>query len=159
MKKSVIVSFLVFLPIFFLVIFPLSRYLDVFGIDGRDVIADYYTATGSPLEVENWKEGFFKNEFELHQALIDLGIREDTVFIGLDLSPYLEENDDPKFLEIINPTFRSVALYRVNVDGDVVHYGNDGIQYSLKNKFGNPNPTFKITDSKDWLPYVILKIS
>jgi signal transduction histidine kinase len=159
MKKSILVSILVFLPTFFLVLFPLSQYLSVFGKDDREGIVNYYTVTDSSLEVHDWKEGFSKNELVLHQGLIDLGIQEDTVLIGLDLSPYLVEDDDPKFLEIINPSFRSVELYRVDIGGNLVDCGKDGIQHSILNKFGNPNPTFKITDTKDWLPYVVLKMS
>tara|TARA_R110000850_G_scaffold153234_2_gene276636 strand:- start:5458 stop:7605 length:2148 start_codon:yes stop_codon:yes gene_type:complete len=159
MKKPVIVSFLVFLSIFFLVIFPISQYLDVFGSEGREGVTNYYISPERTVEVENWKGGLIENGFVLNQGPIDLGFHEDTVIIGLDLSSYLKDNEDPKFLEIINPTFRSVEVSRINAEGEVVHCGKDGIQYSIMNKFGNPNPTFKFTDSKAWLPYVILKIS
>jgi signal transduction histidine kinase len=159
MKKSFFISFLVFLPTFFLVLFPLSQYLDVFGSEGRERFIKYYVSTERSLEVENWKEDLFENELELDYGLIDLGFQEDTVFIGLDLSPYLEESEYPKILEIINPSFRSVELYRVDTGGNLVYCDKDGIQYSILNKFDNPNPTFKITDTKEWLPYVVLKIN
>jgi hypothetical protein len=141
------------------VLFPLSQYLDVFGSEGRERFIKYYVSTERSLEVENWKEDLFENELELDYGLIDLGFQEDTVFIGLDLSPYLEESEYPKILEIINPSFRSVELYRVDTGGNLVYCDKDGIQYSILNKFDNPNPTFKITDTKEWLPYVVLKIN
>ncbi|WP_223271917.1 7TM diverse intracellular signaling domain-containing protein [Algoriphagus ratkowskyi] len=140
-------------------IFPLSRYLGIFGGEDREGVTNYYICTESSWETNNWKEGLFVNPFDLKGGQIDLGFQEDTVIIGLDISPYLKLNGDPKFLEIINPSFRSVEIFRVNAKGEVVFLGKDGIQYMLSNKYGNPNPTFKLTDSKDWLPYVILKIS
>lgn len=159
MKKSVLVSILFFIPIFFLVIFPLSRYLDVFGNEGRDSISNYYTPTSTLDKSVNWEGGLTDNGYELHEGLVDLGFRKDTVVVGLDLSLYLSGDESPEFLELINPSFRVVELYRVNGAGDLVLIGKDGIEYSLSNIYGNPNPTFKISNSKDWLPFVILRIS
>ena len=158
MKKSVIISFLVFCPIFLLVIFPLSNYLDVFGYRGRLEIINYFSYGGNPLEIKNWNKGLLENGFEPHSGSVDLGFEEDTVYLGIDISPYLSENKGPGFLEILNPSFRSVEFFRINDDGEIKSLGKDGIQFSILNKFGNPNPTFQITDSEQWLPYVILKI-
>lgn len=158
MRKSTLVSTLIFVVIFFVIVFPLSKYLDVFRSDEKYQIDNYYLLEYGAEEDYNLKNGF--NDSEIHKMdVFNLGFRSDTIVLGLDLSPNLEGSEGPQYLEINNPSFRSVELYRAKPDGTLVFCGREGTDYKGSNSFGNPNPTFKIDDDTgDWLPYVVLKI-
>jgi len=157
MKKSTLVSTLIFVVIFFVIVLPLSKYLDVFGTDERYQIDNFYLLENGVEENYNWKEGF--NDTQISKIdVFDLGFRNDTVVIGFDLTPNLKVSKDLQYLEINNPSFRSVELFRAKPDGTLVFCGREGTDYKDSNSFGNPNPTFKIDDTEDWLPYIVLKI-
>ncbi|WP_192346377.1 7TM diverse intracellular signaling domain-containing protein [Algoriphagus sp. Y33] len=157
-KKLNVIGFLVVLMIFFGIFLPLSRYLDIFGDNNVYQIDRYFIFESEINENYGWGDGFQEIDGE-NTDIIDLGVQHDTVYIGLDLSSDLMSLPGQYYLEINNPSFRSIELYRVNLEGLLVFCDVEGIGFLDSNDFGNPNPTFKITNSERWLPYVILKIN
>ncbi|MDR7129301.1 signal transduction histidine kinase [Algoriphagus sp. 4150] len=158
MKKSNIASFLIAIVIFFIIILPLSKYLGIFGNNEVHQVDHYFVFEDKIKGDYNWNQEYDKLEFKEY-GIVDLGVQNDTVYIGLDLSSNLMGTAGLYFLEINNPSFRSVELYRVNSEGVLVFCAQEGTEFVNSNDFGNPNPTFEIQNSENWLPYVILRIS
>jgi signal transduction histidine kinase len=158
MKNLNLVSLLIFIVIIFVIVLPLSKYLDVFGNDEVHQVNSYYILEEGIDEDFNFTRDFSEMNLNKYDVL-DLGVQSDTVYIGLDLNSNLMGIPGLYYLEISNPSFRSIELYRVNTDGNLVFGGKEGTESNDSNDFGNPNPTFKIINSEDWLPYVFLKIS
>ena len=158
MKKSTVISFFIFLSIFFLIVLPLYQYLDVFDGKDRIEVRRFFLPLKGSLEMTDWKEGFSVDELDVDNGLIDLGFRDDSVVVGLDLGAYLTDDGEAKFMEIIGPSLRSVSLYRANAAGELIYRAQEGTEHSFSGELGNPNPTFKLLDSEEWSPYFILKI-
>jgi len=158
MKGFNLINFLIIVIIFFIILLPLSKYLDIFSNNDVQRVNSFYILEDGISEDSNWIQDLRGMSFKKYDIL-DLGVQSDTVFIALDLRSTSMDTLGPYYLEISNPSFRSIELYRVNADGVLVFRGKEGIEYTNSNDFGNPNPTFKITNSENWLPYVIMKIS
>ena len=158
MKSFNLVNLLIVIVIFFIILLPLSKYLDVFSNNDVHQVDSFYILEDGISEDFNWIQDLREMRFKKY-GILDLGIQSDTVFIALDLKSTSMDIPGLYYLEISNPSFRSIELYRVNADGDLIFCGKEGIEYINSNDFGNPNPTFKITNSENWLPYVIMKIS
>lgn len=159
MKKSLVVNFLILLTIFFMVILPLTQYLDVFGTTSKSEVTAFSILPDDILESGELGKEFTQETKVANRGLIDLGFRKDTILVGLDLSSYLVEDGAGKLLEIINPTFRVIEQYRAKAGGGWGFCGADGLDSHETNHFGNPNPIFSLSDSDGWLPYVVLKIA
>jgi signal transduction histidine kinase len=158
MKGFNLINFLIIVIIFFIILLPLSKYLDIFSNNDVQRVNSFYILEDGISEDSNWIQDLRGMSFKKYDIL-DLGVQSDTVFVALDLRSTSMDTLGPYYLEISNPSFRSIELYRVNADGVLVFCGKEGIEYTNSNDFGNPNPTFKITNSENWLPYVIMKIS
>jgi signal transduction histidine kinase len=158
MKGFNLINFLIIVIIFFIILLPLSKYLDIFSNNDVQRVNSFYILEDGISEDSNWIQDLRGMSFKKYDIL-DLGVQSDTVFVALDLRSTSMDTLGPYYLEISNPSFRSIELYRVNADGVLVFRGKEGIEYTNSNDFGNPNPTFKITNSENWLPYVIMKIS
>lgn len=62
-------------------------------------------------------------------------------------------------LEIENPSFRKVDLYRVSKSGDVILFGKDGLVEDSNNPFHYPNPVFSVFYDESFTDRFILNIS
>ena len=157
MKNTYLVALVLAIIVFFMIILPLSKYLDVFNSNGVQEVNQYFVFEDGISEGYNWNDHL--SEISSNKIdVFDLGVQTDTVVVGLDLRSNRMDVDGLYYLEINNPSFRSIGLYRLNAKGELVFCGQEGIGHKDSNAFGNPNPTFEITNSENWLPYVILKI-
>ncbi|WP_439488867.1 7TM diverse intracellular signaling domain-containing protein [Algoriphagus sp.] len=155
MKRIDVFNVLIVIMIIFIIILPLYKYLGVLDNDGVRQIDRYFILDdGVGIVGEMLK----LDDYSSHSS-VDVGVRSDTVYIGLDLSSSLSSDVQEYYLEINNPSFRSVELFTVKKDSSLVYSGKDGIDFFNSNDFGNPNPTFKIESEDDFLPFVLLKIN
>ncbi|MCE7054860.1 ATP-binding protein [Algoriphagus sp. AGSA1] len=152
--RTGIFNALILIMIVFIIILPLYKYLRVLDSEGVNQIDRYFL----------FDKGSFKQDevlsLEGHYLYnsVDVGVQSDSIYVGLDLSSSLINNVQEYYLEINNPSFRSVELFHVTKDSSLVYAGKDGIDYFDSNDFGNPNPTFKINSTDNLLPFVLLKI-
>lgn len=160
MMKARFTNSILFVVVMLAIGFPLYH----FFIDTNEAINDrrqidkFYTPKTELWDQGKLKQGFSVDEFEEH-GIIDFGFRPDTLVVVFDLSPYLENMEIEEVLEITNPSFRSVVLYRVNTSGELVRMADEGLGGKNSKLYNNPNPLFKLKASEKWLPYVVLKIS
>ncbi|MEX2594475.1 MAG: 7TM diverse intracellular signaling domain-containing protein [Anditalea sp.] len=120
------------------------------------------------LEIRNFKVFESKSELgigrldTLSYALIDhpdidLGFVNEEVWLGFDITgfPYLEEEFN---LEIKNPSFRKVDLYRISKKGEIVLLEKAGNNVGTINPFYYPNPVFQVLSDGDFSDNFILNI-
>ena len=91
---------------------------------------------------------------------IDLGVIDEDFYVKLDLNDF--ENlvrDSVYVLEISNPSFREVELYRFTKDGNLAFNQTRGTTNFSEGLFTTPNPFFEVKKDEGLGSEIILRIS
>ncbi|SIT06664.1 7TM diverse intracellular signaling domain-containing protein [Belliella pelovolcani] len=110
----------------------------------------FLKATGNidSYEVQNftiYEDDSFNNKLEeviLTGTALNLG-HQNSVFLCFRITERLNFNGDLA-LELRNPTFREVKLFKRLDSGDLIEIGKAGTNYGRSNPFSSPNPIFKL---------------
>ncbi|WP_339922890.1 7TM diverse intracellular signaling domain-containing protein [uncultured Cyclobacterium sp.] len=90
---------------------------------------------------------------------VDLGAVKKDLFVKLDLDDFGWLNKDSVyFLEISNPSFREVELYRFNRNGELVYKELSGTVLKSENSLRNPNPYFNLQLDNEFSSSVVLRV-
>ncbi|MDO6437520.1 7TM diverse intracellular signaling domain-containing protein [Cyclobacterium sp. 1_MG-2023] len=116
----------------------------------------YYVGENTPINNESSLDSFDSVAF----GGIDFGAISKNLFVKLDLNDFTWLNSDSLYiLELTNPGFREVEMFRFDKDGDLVSKEIAGTMAGNSNPLKNPNPFFNIGIDEELNPSVVLRIA
>jgi two-component system, NtrC family, sensor kinase len=152
LKNALLTLFLILV-----VTVPIIYYLVVFGSYDGFTFQSYRYFLGEVQDIEQLVE---EEKFDnLAEKKINLGVIDQPLWLKLNL-PF-NENFNPQnnyFLEINSPTIRSVDLYRIDEQGELLLIDQAGILSEKRDALKNPSPYFLLDNNSNFSRNCILKI-
>lgn len=127
--------------IFMLISIVVMYYVGGFGEGNTFKINNYRVFESGIESVEDidWD----KSEYKHHQIKVDESFVDYQLFVGVDLNEY-SGTEELIYLELNNPSFREIEMYRISENGEPVFFGRGGTGFKESNYYGYPNPVFLV---------------
>ncbi|WP_194777469.1 7TM diverse intracellular signaling domain-containing protein [Pararhodonellum marinum] len=95
---------------------------------------------------------------EISTSFLIFGFTNDPLTLGFNLAPLIK-NEGLHILELKNPNFRDVFLYRKQKEGGYHLVETAGTNFGKSNPLSYPNPSFEIAEKEDFTMEYILQVN